>query len=103
MHEVDLSKALREETRWRILRILDAGRPGEVSETIILRALSDIRLHSTMREIRRDLKFLEGLGLIRVEGEDSPEWLAGLTAHGVNIVEYAAPAPAGITRPKRWS
>jgi hypothetical protein len=37
MDMIDLEQKQREEARWRILRVLDAGRPISVSETIIWR------------------------------------------------------------------
>ena len=47
MNNIDIERAQREETRWRILRCLDAGRPGFVAETIIYRVLVDIHLPMT--------------------------------------------------------
>src|SRR5258708_33392494 len=41
---MDLEQKQREDARWRILRVLDAGRPIPVSENIVWRVLHDIRL-----------------------------------------------------------
>lgn len=102
MHEVDLEKAHREETRWRILRALDAGRPLPVSETVIYRALADASLPITPAVLRRELDYLRDKNLVELTGEDGPVWAAELTGHGVDVVEYAVAAPAGIQRPKKW-
>lgn len=102
MHEVDLEKAQREETRWRIMRILDAGRPLAVSETVIFRALSDASLPVSPNMLRRELDYLRDKGVLSLSGEDGPVWNAELTGDGVDIVEYSVPAPAGVARPKKW-
>jgi hypothetical protein len=103
MHEVDLEKANREETRWRILRILDAGRPTSVSETVIFRALSDVSLAVTPAQLRRELDYLRDKKLIELTNEETPVWAAALTGAGVDVVEYTIACPAGIARPKQWA
>lgn len=103
MHEVDLQKATREETRWRILRALDAGRPIRVAETVIYRALCDASLPLTPNELRRELDYLRDKRLVVIENEDGPVWAAELTPEGVDVVEYTIPAPPGIGRPPKWS
>ena len=102
MHETDLEKAQRDETRWRILRALDAGRPLAVAETVIFRALSDASLDISPATLRRELDYLRDKQLIELSGEDGPVWAAALTGDGVDVVEYTVEAPAGIVRPKKW-
>lgn len=102
MHEIDLEKAHREEARWRILRVLDVGRPVAVSETTLFRALADSSLPITPQELRRELKYLRKKDLVELENEDEPTWRAELTANGIDVVEYTVAAPAGINRPKKW-
>lgn len=102
MHEVDLEKAEREETRWRILRALDAGRPLPVSETVLFRALTDASLAVTPKQLRRELDYLRDKKLVVLTGEVTPVWSAELTATGVDVVEYTIEAPAGLNRPKKW-
>jgi len=102
MHEVDFEKAQREETRWRILLILDAGRPIKVSETLIFSALSDASLAISPNELRRELDYLRDKGLVELMGEDTPVWTAELTGTGVDVVQYTIDCPAGIARPKKW-
>ena len=99
---IDLEQRQREESRWRILRTLDAGRPIGVSETIIWRVLHDVKIPFSPMQVRRELTYLRDLGLLEIGGEDGETWYAKLTATGVDIVEYTAPAPTGIARPKKY-
>lgn len=103
MHEIDLEKAQREESRWRILRALDAGRPHAVAETVLFRVLHDISLPITPHQVRRELGYLEERGLVHVNGRGvSPTWLAELTRDGVDVVEYTVACDAGIARPAKY-
>ena len=99
---LDFEQKQREEARWRILRVLDAGRPIAVSEDIVWRVLHDIRLPMSASTVRREIDYLRGLGLIEVEGEDTETWYAKLTARGVDVVEYTQAAPAGVARPRKY-
>jgi DNA-binding transcriptional ArsR family regulator len=99
---MDLEQKQREDARWRILRVLDAGRPIPVSENIVWRVLHDIRLPMSVSTVRREIDYLRDLGLVDVEGEDTETWFAKLTAQGVDVVEYTIPAPAGVARPRKY-
>ncbi len=99
---MDLEQKQKEDARWRILRILDAGRPIGVNEDLISRVLHEVKLPLTMQGLRRELTYLRDLGLLDIESEETETWAAKLTAAGVNVVEYTAPAPAGIARPKKY-
>lgn len=100
--EIDLEKAQREEARWRILRALDAGRPAPVLESILLRALKDIRIPITPRGLRRELDYLRDRELITILDEDTSTWSAELTRIGVDVVEYTVSCDPGIARPAKW-
>jgi hypothetical protein len=102
MHEVDMDKFTREETRWRILQVLNAGRPLPVSEAITLRALQDASLQVTPHGLRRELAYLEDRRLVEISGKNSPTWSAELTRIGVDVVEYTVDCDPGIARPKKW-
>ena len=97
---MEIEQLRREDARWRILRVLDAGRPVGVNETLIRRVLSDSELQFTAADLRRELAYLHDLGLIEV-GEVDGNRFAKATAAGIDVVEYAAPAPAGIARPAK--
>jgi hypothetical protein len=99
---INLEQRQREEARWRILRVVDAGRPIAVSEQIVWRVLCDIKLALTQVGVRRELTYLRDSGLLELEGEDAETWFARLTASGVDVVEYNYPAPAGVARPKKY-
>jgi hypothetical protein len=99
---IDLEQKQREEARWRIVRVLDAGRPIAVSENIIWRVLSDVRLTLSMTGVRRELDYLQTLGLVEIEGRESDAWFARLTARGVDLAEYTLDAPPGIARPRKY-
>jgi hypothetical protein len=98
---VDLEQKQREDARWRMLRVLDAGRPIGVNETIVWRVLHDVKIGLSQMQIRRELKYLQDLGLVSIQGEGSETWSANLTASGVNIVEYTVECPPGIARPRQ--
>jgi hypothetical protein len=102
MNAINLEQKQREEARWRILRVLDAGRPIAVSETIVWRVLADLKLALTLNALRRELSYLRDLGLIEIDGEEDETWYGKLTAQGVDVVEYTTPAPAGIARPRKY-
>jgi hypothetical protein len=99
---IDFEQKNREEARWRMLRVVDAGRPIAVSEQIIWRVLADIKLSLSLNTVRRELAYLRDLGLLELEGEDSETWFAKLTASGVDVVEYNFPSPAGVARPRKY-
>lgn len=99
---MDLEQRQREEARWRILRVVDAGRPIAVTEQIIWRVLADIKLSLSLNQLRRELSYLRDLALIEIEGEGNETWFAKLTAVGVDVVEYTAKSPAGIARPRKY-
>ena len=102
MNDIDLQKQQREQARWRILRILDAGRPTPVSENILLGALNDNKFALTIQELRRELDYLDDRKLVRLLDQDTAQWSAELTHYGVDIVEYTIPCLPGIARPPKW-
>jgi hypothetical protein len=99
---MDFEQKQREEARWRILRVLDAGRPIAVSESIVWRVLHDIRLPMSVNGVRREIAYLRDSALVEIDGETSDSWFAKLTAHGVDVVEYTLDAPAGVARPRKY-
>lgn len=101
MGDLDLAKHQREEARWRILRALDVGRPVGVSDVILWRTLTDIKLPITLNGVRRELDYLKSKGLVEISGEDSDAWVAEITGTGLDVVEYTIPAPPGVSRPPR--
>jgi hypothetical protein len=101
MNKIDLERAQREEARWRILRVLDIGRPRGMAETVIWRTLNDIELPITPPGVRRELHYLRDRGLITITGEDAETLVAALTGNGVDVVEYTVACQPGIARPPK--
>ena len=99
---MDLEQRQREEARWRILRVIDAGRPIAVSEQIVWRVLTDLKIALSLNQLRRELSYLHDLGLVELEGEECDIWFGKLTAQGVDVVEYTVKAPAGVARPRKY-
>jgi len=114
-----VKQSRRENARWIVLRILEAGRPIGASETVVSRILADIRMRYSVEELRTELIYLHKLGLIDIDRRDRETWTAlqglglidvdqqyvetwwvKLTAHGIRVVEYSTAAPAGIGRPR---
>lgn len=99
---IDLEQKQREEARWRILRVVDAGGAVPVSEHVIWRVLDDINISLSLNQVRRELGYLSDLGLLELSGLESDIWFAKLTAGGVDVIEYTAKAPAGVARPRKY-
>jgi hypothetical protein len=99
--QVDFQQRQKEEARWRIMRVLDAGRPMGASEQLVWRVLTDLKIPFSINDVRREMAYLRDRGLIEIEGEDSDIWYGKLTWHGIDVVEYTATAEPGIARPRR--
>jgi hypothetical protein len=97
---MEIEQIRREDARWKILRVIDAGRPVGVNESIIRRVLFDLSLPFSQAELRCELAYLRDLDLIEI-GEADGEQFAKATAAGVEVVEYTAPAPVGVARPAK--
>ncbi len=104
--ELDLlEKAKRENSRWRILKILDAGRPMHVGESLIGLTLNDAGFPLTPNELRKELDYLENRQLVKIENRGSGsmrEWSIELTRTGIDLVEYTIDCEPGIARPAKW-
>ena len=100
--KIELQKHAREFVRWMILRMLYAGRPGGVSEIIILQVLQNMDFDCELNDVRQDMDYMRSVGLAEAGQDDLTGCWARLTALGVAVVEYSARAPLGIGRPRRW-
>lgn len=103
MNQIDLERAQREEARWRILRVLDIGRPRGLAESVIWRTLNDVELPITPQGVRCELHYLRDRGLVTVTGEDAETLIAALTREGIDVVEYTVACQSGIARPPKGS
>jgi len=52
--------------------------------------------------VRRELDYLGSSGLAEIGQDDLVGWWGRLTTKGIDVVEYIAPAPAGIARPRKY-
>lgn len=98
-----LDTARKRMARWRILRILLAGRPYPVGQGLISQVLTDADLMMTDNEIVSSLQYLEDKGYIEtkevtVAGEGK-HLEARLSSRGVDFIEYTLPDDPGIARP----
>lgn len=98
---MDMERLHREETRWRVLVVLNAGRPKAVSESLVLRVLTDVALPATPNSLRRELDYLADRGLIEIHDRQAGVWMCELTHLGVDVVEYTVPCNPGVARPEK--
>lgn len=99
---IDFDKNKREHVRWLVLLTLDHARPIGAGEGLILSTIQTVPIQLTALELRRELDYLAGRGLIELRGRDTASWHAKLSSSGVDVVEYTAPAGSGIARPERY-
>lgn len=97
----DFERARVAMTRYRVLAILDVGRPFPVGETLIAKVLNDIDLQATQTDIRRAMQYLADKGLIELSSPRDRHWEARLLPDGVDYVEGHRDDDPGILRPPR--
>lgn len=95
---MDLEQKRREDARWKILLIAEAGYPIGVNENLIIAVLRDDAVSLAGKSLRRELDYLAANGLLTV-AKDQPDWAVRITPAGVDVVQYVAGTPAGIARP----
>ena len=99
---IEFERNKREHVRWLILLTLDHARPIGVGEGLILSTIQTVPMQLTMIQLRREMDYLAGRGLIELNGRDTSRWHAKLTSSGIDVVEYTAAAGAGIARPEKY-
>jgi hypothetical protein len=99
---MDLEKKRIEVLRWRIIQTLDVSRPYPLNEDVIIAAVGGEDMPVTIRELRRELDYLEDRKLIQITGRDTACWSAELTHHGVDVAEYTVECLPGIARPAKY-
>jgi hypothetical protein len=100
--KIEPQQPAREFTRWMILRMLYACRPGAASATIMVRVLRNLDFDCELEDVREAVEYMRLAGLAATGQHRRTGWCARLTALGVAVVEYSARAPSGIGRPRRW-
>ncbi|MDF1566211.1 MAG: hypothetical protein P1V51_24480 [Deltaproteobacteria bacterium] len=97
-----LATATKEVIRWNILRYVYSAKEVGVLDRIITQVMVTCEFDVTLADIRGELHFLRGLGLVEIEAErDVSIWVAKITSDGTCVVEYAVPCPVGLSRPKQ--
>jgi len=92
----------REMLRWRVLQVLNTGRPYPVSEELLMGTIAGDDMPLTPRELRVELDYLRDRALIEIRNEGTPHWSVVLTRYGVDLVEYTIECDPGIARPKKY-
>lgn len=86
--------------RYRILKILDAGRPYPVGEGLLVDVLADADLRVTQHEARKGLQYLSDKGYLTIiEPPGAAYWEARLLPPGVDYLENPHAVDDGIARP----
>jgi len=98
----DMEKSRRETLRWMILSSLNFARPAGAGERVILAALKGEIRDLTRLELRREMDYLSGCGLVDLENACTSHWHARLTRQGVDVVEHTVEAQPGIARPPKY-
>ena len=100
--QIDHARLRRESLRWLILLTLNNARPMGAQEGPILSVAQSVYQDATQLELRRELDYLHGRELVRVDKQPSGKWFADLTRHGVDVAEYTVACEAGIARPAKY-
>lgn len=84
--------------RRNILRLLHYSQPIGANEKTIKNALYGGGFILLENEVRKHLEYLDNLKAIEIVDRDRATWAAKILPYGVDIVEFAVKAPAGIAR-----
>ncbi len=96
----DLEKARLRMIRYRILKILDAGRPSAVGEGLIRDVLTDVDLGASANDVRRALQYLDDKGYVELKESKRKPWNGRLLPKGIDYLEDVDQEDAGIARPE---
>jgi len=97
-HEA-LEQARRRMIRYRVIAILDAGRPYPVGESMLLDVLTDADLAATQDDVRKALQYLCDKGFVEIEINERKVWESRLLPDGVDYLENKNIDEPGIARP----
>lgn len=101
MH-IDHVRLRREGVRWLILLTLNYARPMGAGESLVLSVAQSEYPDATALELRRELDYLHGRELVRVDKQPCGKWRAELSRHGVDVAEYTVDCEPGIARPAKY-
>jgi len=87
--------------RYRILRILDVGRPLPVGEGLIQEVLVDADLEATQTDVRKAMQYLADKRFVEInKPRGMPYWEGRLLPAGVDYIENPEHDEPGIARPR---
>ena len=102
MQTIDTARARREALRWLILLTLNNARPLGAMEGLVLSVVQSEYPDATPLELRRELDYLHGRELVRLQKRPDARWHAELTRHGVDVAEYTVACEPGVARPAKY-
>lgn len=94
-----MDQARRGAMRWHLLAALGVARPQGMYTEGLLPIIQSVYPDATHLEVRRELDYLAERELVRIAKDPMDRWMAGLTRHGVDLVDYTTACEPGITRP----
>lgn len=100
--QIDHARLRREAIRWLILLTLNNARPVGAFESLVLSVAQSEYPDATALELRRELDYLHGRELVKVDKQPNGKWFAELSRHGVDVAEYTVACEAGIARPAKY-
>lgn len=98
---IDMTRIRRETLRWRLLQILNHAQDIGIYSESILCVTQTLYSDTNDKEIRRELDYLSGHGLIAIEKQPHGRWHTKLTSVGIDFVEYTINDIKGISRPSK--
>lgn len=99
---IDHARLRRESLRWLILLTLNNARPLGAYEGLVLSVAQSEYPDATPLELRRELDYLDGRQLVKLDRQPSGRWHTQLTRHGVDLAEYSTECEPGIARPAKY-
>lgn len=99
---INIEKARRETIRWFILVTLNTARPIGAFEAMILSVIQAEFPNATRDELRRELDYLSGRELVKLDKQPDGRWHSQLTRYGTDLVEYTIDCEPGINRPEKY-
>lgn len=99
---IDLLKVRRESLRWHLLNALDKARPLGALDILLLDVLRCIYADATANELHAQLDYLHSHHFVELDKRPDGHWHAKLNHNGIDVVEYVADCPVGISRPDKY-
>lgn len=92
----------RESLRWLVLLTLNNARPIGAFEGLVLSVAQSEYPDATPLELRREMDYLAGRELVKLDKQPSGRWHAELSREGTDVAEYTVDCEPGIARPAKY-